>query len=532
MSGDGDAWDDPKGKSISRGAKRRMEAAKRGPRFGGASGSHDDPDKPSEECKAVLFQALFKWFKETNLTSINRNYLALGETVGKEAFFGRMRRLFEDAISGDEWDVEKQKFGYTKWMQDRLVDALYNTQPVLQKYRKQQDQPMNDEELAAFNNKVANFCEMTKSWSKKAQKTRNTWQQGTMTEMMLRGGHLIYLHNQVHVSYRGKKMEGGYGTIQKCFIQNEPAIPSHWAFAAKTQKGDTAAARLIRFNAEAMALRSAHEGCIKWIAVHSEKNEGYTLWWNGGTIREMLRDEASFNRDDVQATLHAAILLDSRDDYQKKLEAAKRVEVFRKKRHELAWTFLNTMNNVHHCHTLHNDMSPDNILLHFPPDSNDKVYIGVCDWAMAGNFNDLKESLYIHESEEAKARMMRNRWWVAPKLNYVIPHAGSSRDPDFERRPNFTPKSEAYAVGQIAYRIYGGNLSAEYFSKQRKVERGDEHFDAATMDLTFRRSLEQLFDPNPEQRPSLNRIVNRFMSGPFNWPVPNVGDTLRSYTEA
>ena len=246
----------------------------------------------------------------------------------------------------------------------------------------------------------------------------------------------------------------------------------------------------------------------------------------------MLRDEASFNRDDVQATLHAAILLDSRDDYQKKLEAAKRVEVFRKKHHELAWTFLNTMNNVHHCHTLHNDMSPDNILLHFLPDSNDKVYIGVCDWAMAGNFNDLKESLYIHESEEAKARMLRQRWWIALELSYVLLQPGSSRDPNYERRPSFTPKSEAYAVGQIAYRIYGDNLSPEYFSKQRKEERGDDHFDAATMDLTFQRSLEQLFDPNPEQRPSLNRIVNRFMSGPFNCPVPNVGDTLRSYTEA
>jgi hypothetical protein len=28
--------------------------------------------------------------------------LALGEVVGKEAFLSRMRRLFEDTISGDE----------------------------------------------------------------------------------------------------------------------------------------------------------------------------------------------------------------------------------------------------------------------------------------------------------------------------------------------------------------------------------------------------------------------------------------------
>jgi serine/threonine protein kinase len=169
------------------------------------------------------------------------------------------------------------------------------------------------------------------------------------------------------------------------------------------------------------------------------------------------------------------------------------VEVFRKRRHVLAWTFLNTMNNVHHCHSLHNDMSPDNVLLHFPPNSEDKVYIGICDWAMAGNFNDLKESLYIHESQEARARMMRNRWWVAPKFNYVLPLPRSTRDVDFERRPKFTPKIEMYAVGRIAHWIYDGNLSLEYFSKQHKVDRGDDPFTFSAMDQTFKRSLEQLF---------------------------------------
>jgi hypothetical protein len=83
--------------------------------------------------------------------------------------------------------------------------------------------------------------------------------------------------------------------------------------------------------------------------------------------------------------------------------------VFRKKRHELAWTFLNTMNNVHHCYTLHNNMSLDNVMLHFLPNSKDKMYIGICDWTMARNFNDLKESLYIHESQEARTRIMQHR---------------------------------------------------------------------------------------------------------------------------
>jgi hypothetical protein len=65
------------------------------------------------------------------------------------------------------------------------VDALYNLQLVLDRYRKLQMVPMNNEELAAFRNKVDHFCNITKNWSKKSQKSSATWQQGTATEMML-----------------------------------------------------------------------------------------------------------------------------------------------------------------------------------------------------------------------------------------------------------------------------------------------------------------------------------------------------------
>jgi hypothetical protein len=92
MSDQGDIWGDPKEKSISRGEKRRMEAEARGPRFSGALGSNNDGTKPGEECKAVLFQAFYEWFKETPFTNLNRNYLALGANVGKEAFVGHFWR--------------------------------------------------------------------------------------------------------------------------------------------------------------------------------------------------------------------------------------------------------------------------------------------------------------------------------------------------------------------------------------------------------------------------------------------------------
>jgi hypothetical protein len=55
-----------------------MEVEARRHHFSGASGSNNDGTKPSEECKAVVFQALYEWFKETPFTNLNMNYLALG----------------------------------------------------------------------------------------------------------------------------------------------------------------------------------------------------------------------------------------------------------------------------------------------------------------------------------------------------------------------------------------------------------------------------------------------------------------------
>jgi hypothetical protein len=46
-----------------------------------------------------------------------------------------MRNLFENAIFGDRWNEDKFKFGNSKWMEDKLIDTMYNTMPVLEKYR-------------------------------------------------------------------------------------------------------------------------------------------------------------------------------------------------------------------------------------------------------------------------------------------------------------------------------------------------------------------------------------------------------------
>jgi RIO-like serine/threonine protein kinase len=87
---------------------------------------------------------------------------------------------------------------------------------------------------------------------------------------------------------------------------------------------------------------------------------------------------------------------------------AEHLRWFQKKRMELAWALLHIMDEVHKSHDLHNDISPDNILLHFLEES--KVYIGVCDWGLATKSTEPMKSLYTFRDKKSKDEKMEGRW--------------------------------------------------------------------------------------------------------------------------
>ena len=84
---------------------------------------------------------------------------------------------------------------------------------------------------------------------------------------------------------------------------------------------------------------------------------------------------------------------------------------------------------VHMTDNLHNDLSPDNILFHFPADET-CVYIGVCDWGMLSFSSEPMKSLYGFNSTEEMEKDLADRYWVDPTIAYV-----RKPDADVEIRP-------------------------------------------------------------------------------------------------
>ena len=63
------------------------------------------------------------------------------------------------------------------------------------------------------------------------------------------------------------------------------------------------------------------------------------------------------------------------------------------------------MDEVHKSHNLHNDISPDNFLLHFLEEES-KAYIGICHWGLATKSMEPMKSLYTFWDKKSKDEKM------------------------------------------------------------------------------------------------------------------------------
>jgi len=79
---------------------------------------------------------------------------------------------------------------------------------------------------------------------------------------------------------------------------------------------------------------------------------------------------------------------------------------------------IHIMHAVHDVGYLHNNISLDKIILHFPKDES-HVYIGVCDWGMTTYASEPPKSLYVFTSQCEMDNALQMRWWVTKKIVYL-----------------------------------------------------------------------------------------------------------------
>ena len=169
---------------------------------------------------------------------------------------------------------------------------------------------------------------------------------------------------------------------------------------------------------EALACPTDHPGVIKIQYLNMRTYELYSLWWNGSSIRDMR------NYDKSVAEMHPnKILGHPGPDF----ESQNRLVAYRKNRAYLAWALICIVDIVLKHDVLHNNLNPNNIMLHFPRDRDDTVFIGMCDWRMSTWMNEEAPSNYGKEFTEAMAKHKEKYYYAAPKLFHVQGKQGTSQ---------------------------------------------------------------------------------------------------------
>jgi serine/threonine protein kinase len=156
---------------------------------------------------------------------------------------------------------------------------------------------------------------------------------------------------------------------------------------------------------EALACLIENLRLIKFWAVNFQTMEAYTLWWNGGSMRSFLNTNSK-----VSVAMENQYILSMPHQTMPDLE---KVHAYRTKRVKLALSLIMTMTRVHKSKILHNDISPSNILLHFPLDHIDRVYIGLCDWGMVSRTVEDVPSKYGYPIKDEMEKNKKEHFWVA-----------------------------------------------------------------------------------------------------------------------
>jgi hypothetical protein len=301
---------------------------------------------------------------------------------------------------------------HVKWL-DTIVtinttNVVKGTFEVLYPKKGDEEYDESKKQLLAKLYKVQATC-----WRYSGNKTKTMpWRvqafKGVMEAHM--GWGMVWLppHAKV-IEILGDRMEGGYVKIRRVRISRMENIPSDIDFVGKLPKANNDFDQRKEWLMEALTCPISHASMIKFWALHPNTMEAYTLWWNGGSLHSFW---AKYNSKVSEAT--------SYEDYHLVNAAGLvpdnvgMVKAYRKNRVKLVLSLLTIMDKCHAHNILHNDLSPSNIMLHFPRGKLENVYIGVCDWGMASRGKEKKASLYGYQEKEEMVANIAYRKHVAP----------------------------------------------------------------------------------------------------------------------
>ena len=495
-----------------RGSKRTSESQGTEPgSIGSGSRKKQKPLKPGErslEVRAASRALILAWFEKHDMIYLERQYLNRGEP-GLQQARQELRLLLLEGLSKPEFEEDRAMFGkipWTDWIDERVTEAIHNTVTTYEaSYGTGASTSGGPSELYE---KIRKWKEGVKLASSKGRTVLPVWIERELADRIAtqsREGVVWLPKNATVVPQDSDIFQGTFGVVRRVCIKDASFIPPWIEFAGKTMKAKDNLENREKRSVEALACPIDHPGIIKLLYLNRNTYESYCLWWNGGSLKNMRSYDKSI------ADVHESEILRSPGlDY----AARKRLITYRKYRAYLAWALMCIVDIMHKEDVMHNDLNPNNVMLHFPRDDDSKVFIGICDWGMASWSGEEKMSNYGKPTEAELAKAKASYICAAPELFHLYGKRGTPQSPmRLGRQHRHTMASESFSVGVLASKIYQGNSTSTLFQSNK---------DPFAVKTRFEQALRDLQDRNPQKRVKITSVVNTLKLPPYNMETPNM----------
>ena len=161
-------------------------------------------------------------------------------------------------------------------------------------------------------------------------------------------------------------------------------------------------------------------------------------------------------------------------------EARQRLVVYRKNQAYLAWALMCIVDVVHKQDVLHNDLNSNNVMLHFPWDRGEAVFIEICDWGMATWIPEEAPSNYGKKNEEDLWKHRTKYYCAVPEFSHVTRERETPQSPmQMARAHEHNIKSESYSMGMLAKKILNMDATSTLFQQNRDANSIKVHFEQA-----------------------------------------------------
>jgi hypothetical protein len=465
-----------------------------------------NPEKwPSKAATKRLHEAALEFMGQYSISQLNATYISKG-LQGMDTIKNKFHHMFFTIMSGDEWLEERTKEDFNRWLEEQVQTCVFNLAQVAEKVKGFQRSEVPRTSAMHLLHKMVYWWHDAVRGLSSSNIRAAPWFQQSQNLALGQGASagVVFLDKGVVVvPLTGLSFRGGNGRVRKVCLQNSKHIPETMELAGKTALHvDNLKKSREKLSIEALVCPCTHPGVIKFFAINDMTMECYSQWWNGGTLGDMFTlDQQNRDPEEIgELAYHAT---------PQTMQEAKRLMAYRRNRTELAWALISIVDAVQQSSVLHNDITPSNVMLHFPNDDGRTVWIGLCDWGMASRINEETHSLYHFKGSSEVRRERAKRWWVAPELMHVIGEPGTSTSPTRALRPpRVSIHTDGYAVGKLAEKIW------------KKDTLNTDMLPDNTAVAFFRLTLVDLCKSDPLQRRSVTHAVNKLSGPPLFWTPP------------